>query len=71
MFRISYNCQEPVVDVDSIEQIEPAIASRKPGRYHVDEISADPLPRRHTSRRWGVGIKRADWLASIDPDPWQ
>ncbi len=40
MFRISHNGQEPIVDVDSIEQIEPAIQSSPQGRYHVDEISA-------------------------------
>jgi len=40
-----------------------------PGRYHVDEISSDPLPSGNMSRRWGVGIKRNDGTVSIQPDP--
>jgi hypothetical protein len=46
--------------VDQVEAIEPAIRSSEPGRYHVDEISADPLQGGRTSRRWGIGIKRTD-----------
>jgi hypothetical protein len=57
------------VDVDSVERIEPVIRAAKQGRYHVDEISADPLPTGHTSRRWGVGIKMADRAVSHEPDP--
>jgi hypothetical protein len=67
---ISQNGQEPIIDVAKVEAIEPAIRSSEPGRYHVDEISADPLPSGHTSRRWGVGIKQPDGLVVIDPDPW-
>ena len=70
MYRISRNGQEPILHVDQVEAIEPAIQSSPPGRYHVDEISADPLPNRHTSRRWGIGIKRADGTVAIEPDPW-
>jgi hypothetical protein len=44
MFRISRNGQEPIIDVDQVEAIEPANRWSEPGRYHVDEISADPLP---------------------------
>jgi hypothetical protein len=29
-----------------------------------------PFPSGHTSRRWGVGIKRADGSVAIEPDPW-
>jgi len=60
MFRISRNGPEPIIDVDQAESIEPTIRSSDAGRYHIDEISADPLPSGHTSRRWGVGIKRPD-----------
>ena len=56
MYRISRNGQEPVIDVDQVEAIEPAIRSSEPGCYHVDEISADPLPSGHTARHWGVSI---------------
>jgi hypothetical protein len=70
MYRISRNGHEPIIDVDQVEAIEPAIRSGEPGRYHVDEISGDPLRSGHTSRRWGVGIKRADGSVVIEPDPW-
>jgi hypothetical protein len=59
MFRISTS-QHNGADVAQVDEIEPAIRAAKPGRYHVDEISADPLPSGHTSRRWGVGIKTPD-----------
>jgi hypothetical protein len=70
VLRISQNGQESVIDVDSLEAIEPAIRSSAPGRYNVDEISADPLPSGHTSRRWGIGIKQADEPVAPEPDPW-
>ncbi len=38
MFRISQNGQEPIVDVDTLDQIEPAIRSGAPGRYHADKM---------------------------------
>ena len=38
--------------------------------YHVDQISRDQLPSGHTSRRWGVGNKRADGAVVVEPDPW-
>ncbi len=71
MFRISRNGQDPIIDVDQVEAIEPAIRSSEPGRYHVDEISRDPLPSGHTSRRWGVGIQRNDGTVALEPDPWE
>jgi hypothetical protein len=52
MYRISRNDHEPIVDIEHVAKIEPAIHSSDPGRYHVDKISADPLPSGHTSRRW-------------------
>lgn len=71
MFRVSRNGHEPIVDVDQVDAIEPALRSIEPGRYHVDEISADPLPSGHTPRRWGVGMKRADGSVELEPDPWE
>jgi hypothetical protein len=53
MYRISGNKHEPLVDVDQVEAIEPAIRSSEPGRYHVNEISADPLPSRDRARSVG------------------
>jgi hypothetical protein len=50
MFRISKGTHT-VVDVAQVGEIEPAIRAAEPGRYQLDEISADPLPSGHTSRR--------------------
>jgi hypothetical protein len=71
MFRISHDGQEPITDVDTVDQLESAIRASNPGRYHIDEISRDPIPSGHTSRRWGVGIKRADGSIMPEPDPWE
>jgi hypothetical protein len=70
IFRISRPDDAHVVDVDSIDEVAGIIASGKPGRHHVDEISSDLPPSGHTSRRWHVGIKRADGAVVIEPDPW-
>jgi hypothetical protein len=67
---MSRNGHEAIIDVDQIKAIEPAIRFSELGRYHVDEISADPLPSSHTSRRWGVAIKRPDGSVELEPDPW-
>jgi hypothetical protein len=68
MCRISRNGHEPIVDVDDVEEIEPPIHTSEPGILHGDEISSDPLPSGHTSRRWGVGIKPSDETVTRDPD---
>jgi hypothetical protein len=70
MDRISRNGHEPIIDVDQVEAIEPAIRSRNPRRYRVDEISADPLSSGHTPRRWGGGIEHGDGAVVLDHDPW-
>jgi hypothetical protein len=70
MYRISRKGQDEIIDVESVEQIERAIRTAHPGRYHVDEISATPLPSGHTARRWGVGFKYADESVVLEPDPW-
>ncbi len=71
MYRISQSGQEPIIDVDSAEGIEPAIRSNVPSRYHVNEIIRGPLPCGHTSRRWGVGTKLQDRRMKLKPDPWE
>jgi hypothetical protein len=68
--RISQPAREPVSDVGSVEAVEGAIQVTGPDHYHVDEISSDPLPSGHTSRRWGTAIKRPDGAVTLDPDPW-
>ena len=70
MYRISRNGQEPVIHVDQVEAIGHAIRASKPERYHVDQISADPPLSGNTSRRRGIGIRRADGSLAIEPDPW-
>jgi hypothetical protein len=71
LYRISQPDGEPLTDVDSVEAVEGAIRAGGPGRYHVDPISAEPLPSGHTSGRWGTAIKRPDGEVALDPDPWQ
>jgi hypothetical protein len=36
---------------------------------HVDPFATRPLPSGHTSRRWGIGIKRHDGTVPIEPEP--
>jgi hypothetical protein len=69
MYRISPSGQQPIIDFDQVEAIEPAIRSSEPGRYHTDEIGADPLSSGRTSRRWGIGIKRPVGSLELEPDP--
>jgi hypothetical protein len=70
MFRISLDGQQPITDVEALDQLGPAIQASKPGRYHIDEISRDLLPSGHTSRRWGIGIKSTYGSVMLEPDPW-
>ena len=69
MFRISRDGKEPVIDVASVDDVEPGMRAVEPGRRHIDQIERDPLPSDNTSRRWGVGIKRDDGTVVIEPDP--
>jgi hypothetical protein len=71
MYRISRDGHEPIVDVDQIEAIEPALWSKPMAHYHIDEIAADPLSSGHSSGRWSVGIKRMDGSIVIEPDSWK
>ena len=70
ILRVNDPNGEPIGTADSQEGIKRVIEGLGPGRYHIDEISSDPLPSGHTSRRWGVGIKRPDGVVALDPDPW-
>jgi hypothetical protein len=58
--RISRDGKDQIVDVDSADQVAGIVGSAKRGRYHVDEISADPLPSGHTSRTWGPPMSHAE-----------
>ena len=68
MFRVSQD--DLIGDADTIEAAKEIVRVQRPGRYHVDEISADPFPSGHTSHRWGVAIKRPDGSVELEPDPW-
>jgi len=70
IYRVSHRDRGLIADVDSVEAVEGVMRAGGPGRYHVDQISADPLPGGHTSRRSGVGIKRNDETVTIKPDRW-
>ena len=48
MYRTGQNGQEPIIDVDTIDDVEPAIRDLQAGRYDADGISADPLPSGYT-----------------------
>ncbi len=70
MFRVSH-LDGDVTDVLSVDRIEPVTRSGPlVCRCHIDEIIADPLPAGSTSRRWGVGIQRADGSVVIEHDRW-
>ena len=52
VFRIVDRDGEIVADVDGLAGVNEIVRRAPTGRYHVDEISADPLPSGQTSRRW-------------------
>jgi hypothetical protein len=56
--------------VDNVEGLEEYARQNGHGRYHVNEISPDPLRSGHTSRRWGVVIAKSDGTVEVDRDPW-
>ena len=71
MYRISRDGKEPIIDVDTLDQLEPAIRASKPGRFHITRSSAIryrvvTLPDAGT-----VGIKRPDGSVELEPDPWE
>jgi hypothetical protein len=71
IYRISRPGSDDIADVGSPDAIEPALRSGQPGRHHVDEISAEPLPSGHTARHWGIAIKHPDGTIAVEPDPWE
>jgi hypothetical protein len=68
MFRISKDLNTGT-DVAQVDEIEPVIRASGTDRYRIDQIEREPLPSGHTSRRWGIGVKRDDGSAEIEPDP--
>jgi hypothetical protein len=68
MLRVSRD--DFIDDADTIDGAREIVRAQPPGRYHVDEISADPLTSGQTSRRWGVAIRHPDGSVQLEPDPW-
>jgi len=70
-FRIVDRDGEMLADADSLDDVTELVRNAPPGRYHIDEISAKPLPSGHTARRWGTAIRHDDGRVVLDPDPWE
>ena len=70
MLRANDPQGDPVGATDAVEGLRRLVEGLGPGRYHVDEIAADPLPSGPASRRWGSAIKHPDGRVELDPDPW-
>jgi hypothetical protein len=68
IYRICQPGREPITDVDSVESVGRAIRNREPGRFHVDEISTEPLQSWHMSRQWGVEEERPDGTVALPSD---
>jgi hypothetical protein len=68
MFRVSQD--DLIDDADTIDGAREIVRGQPPGRYHIDELSADPVPTGHTSQRWGVAIRRPNGSVELEPDPW-
>jgi hypothetical protein len=68
VFRITRG--ESGFDTDTLEHAREIVCQGEPGKCHVDEIRADPLPSGHTSRAWGSLIRHADGRVEDEPWPW-
>jgi hypothetical protein len=68
MFRVSRD--RMIEDADSFEGARAMMRGQKRGRYHVDEILADPFPSSHKSRAWGSLIKHPDGKVEDERHPW-
>jgi hypothetical protein len=71
LYRVSRPGHEAVTDAGSVEAASAAVRADSPDRYHVDQISSEPLPSGHTSRRWGIIFKHGDGTVVAEPDPWE
>jgi hypothetical protein len=60
-----------IMFVTATEVIEEAISEGPPGRFAIEDVSADQLPFGQASRRWGFATKHEDGSVVIQPDPWQ
>jgi hypothetical protein len=68
MFRVSQN--DLIGDEGTIEGVREIVRQQPLGRYHIEEISVDPLSSGHTAHRWGIAISNPDGSVELEPDPW-
>jgi hypothetical protein len=68
MFRISRG--EWGFDSDTLERARDVLRRQNRGRFHVDEIRAEPFASGHTSRSWGSLIRHADGGVEVEAWPW-
>jgi hypothetical protein len=66
MFRIS-GTDLTIADVDTVEQIKPALRAAEPGGYFVYEIVVAHPDSTPLTRQWGVAIKHSDGSVVIEP----
>ena len=71
LFRIVDRDGEMLADAATLDGVTEIVRRVPPGRYHVDEISVDPLPSGHTVRRWGSAVRHEDGRVILDPAPWE
>jgi hypothetical protein len=69
MFRVSRK-GEGIEDADTIDDAREIVLGQTPGRYDVDEITAEPSSSGHTSRAWGHMIRHPDGRIEDEPWPW-
>src|SRR5262245_21243017 len=60
IFRISRAGFEKIIDVAWVDEIEPAIRAKPPGRYDIDKTEPKPFSSSHASRPWGIAVRRQD-----------
>jgi hypothetical protein len=68
VFRISQ--RDWGFDSDTLEQAREIVGGEKPGRFHVDEIRAEPFASGHTSRACGSLIRHAAGRIEDEAWPW-
>lgn len=71
VFRIVNRDGEMLADADSLDGVTEPVRNAPPGRYHIDEISVEPLPSGHTARSCGFAIHHDDGRVILDPDRWE
>jgi hypothetical protein len=70
ILRLNDSDGDPIGTALSIHSLTRLFENFLPGRDRIDEISHDPFPSGHTSRRWGIAVKRNDLSVSIARQVW-